>query len=103
VSALPAPNLAAGLVEDSRVVAQPHLVRRRGRVAAKEEPVGVPLHWGGHALRRFRGRHNALGDLVPRGIEIHVRETGIAEDLFDLREVVLRGADHPSQARMRPA
>jgi len=42
------------------------------------------LHQIRHRLGGFRGGDDVLGGFVPRNIEVHVAEVGIAQDRFDI-------------------
>ena len=54
------------------------------------------------ACDRLRGRHEVLGHLVPRDVEVDVVELGVRERALDHPDLVLDGAHDPPEPAVRP-
>src|SRR5436189_2126811 len=122
----PGPHFLPGLIEEALVVYFAHflasfpvqplpqrailvvdpeillLVGRRHFVGSEEETVRIAIDQFGSYLGRFGTRDNVLGHLVPRDIEVHMTELGIAKDLRNVRGMILYRADHSAHTRVRP-
>src|SRR5436189_2137930 len=109
----PGPHFLPGLIEEALVVYFAHflasfpvqplpqrailvvdpeillLVGRRHFVGSEEETVRIAIDQFGSYLGRFGTRDNVLGHLVPRDIEVHMTEIGIAKDLRNVRGMIL--------------